>query len=398
MKYTALIFLLLSPFLIFSYDLVWSDEFDGSSLDLSNWNIEITDTPHNNEMQAYVNRNYYVSGGFLHIVAKREDSGSKHYTSSRMNTQGKRDFLYGKFEARLKMPKGKGLWPAFWLMPTWKGGQWPSTGEIDIMETVGSDPYNSHSTLHYGYSVQQHQWKGDSVSVPGGYYSDFHVYSCEWQPGKITFYLDGKLFSTRTPQECQPWPFDSNNKFYVILNFAVGGDWPGAPDGSTPFPSEFVIDYVRVYQGTPSPSPQPDVNSLVLVDKDVNGQPISNVQQKSWADCFWPCYQTNGCHSFSWSNYLGGTCWLKTTTDKNNYISNPGVYGGYLCELSVGSDIYENDIGQAAANDPKKCCGLCAQKQGCRAFSWSSWNGGTCFLKSGGKLFNKSGVVSWTLG
>lgn len=235
-----------------SYNLVWSDEFDGSSLDHSSWNVLVTDKVNNHELEAYTSNNLYVTGGVLHIVAKKENWGSKHYTSARIDTQGKRDFLYGKFEARLKMPIGKGMWPAFWLMPTYKGGQWPSTGEIDIMETIGSDHYNAHSTVHYGYSPSQHKWKGDAISVPGGYSNDFHVYSCEWSPGKIDFFLDGKHFSTRTSQECQPWPFDKGNKFYVILNLAVGGDWPGSPDGSTHFPSEYLIDYVRVYQGSPS--------------------------------------------------------------------------------------------------------------------------------------------------
>lgn len=381
-------FLLISSCL--SYDLVWSDEFDGTSLDTSSWNVEVTDKPNNNELEAYTANNFYVQGGYLHIVAKRENWGSKQYTSGRINTQDKRDFLYGKFEARMKMPIGKGMWPAFWLMPTDKGSQWPSTGEIDIMETIGSDPTNSHATIHYGYSVQQHQWKGDPVAVPGGYSSDFHVYSCEWEPGKITFYLDGKLFSTRTSQECQPWPFDEGNKFYVILNLAVGGDWPGSPDGSTVFPSEFVIDYVRIYQGSSGSS------GMVLVDSDIQGTPIANVQRSSWADCFMPCYETAGCQSFSWNNYNGGTCWLKSTSDRNNYISNPGVYAAFLCNISQNKDISENDLQSVSASDPRQCCGACAALEGCGAFSWNSWNGGTCYLKSGGSLIDKSGVSAWT--
>ena len=181
MKYFILA--LLSFFIIsHSYDLVWSDEFDGSVLDPASWSMEVTDKVNNNELEAYTDKNYYISNGYLNIIGKRENWGSKQYTSARINTQGKRDFLYGKFEARMKMPVGKGLWPAFWLMPTWQGQYWPKTGEIDIMETVGNDPTYSHATVHYGNSVAEHQWKGDAVAVPGGYGNDFHVYSCEWQP------------------------------------------------------------------------------------------------------------------------------------------------------------------------------------------------------------------------
>lgn len=231
------------------YDLIWSDEFEGFSLNASNWNIEATDQPYNNEMQAYtIDNNFYIEDGFLHIIAKKEQWESKNFTSARLNTQNKRDFLYGKFEARMKMSIGQGLWPAFWMLPSGKDGQWPRAGEIDIMETVGSNTTFSFSTIHYGNSVSEHTFKGDAIAIDGGYSDDFHVYSCQWQPGNISFYLDGQLFSQRNPQECQPWPFDAGNSFYLVLNLAVGGDWPGPPDNSTEFPSEFVIDWVRVYQ------------------------------------------------------------------------------------------------------------------------------------------------------
>lgn len=239
--------------------------------------------------------------------------------------------------------------------------------------------------------MADHKWKGDSYAVPGGYSNDFHVYSCEWQPGKITFSVDGVLFSTRTPGEVDPWPFDDGNKFYIILNFAVGGDWPGAPDGSTPFPSSFEIDYVRVYQG----SPTPPSGGIVNVDADIKGGDVGSVKDGSWEGCFLPCYDKEGCNSFAWTNYGGGTCWLKTSTEKGDLVESSGVYSAFLCRFSSNKDVKGNDIGQRAGKDPKLCCGLCAGVEGCKAWSWSSWNGGTCFLKSGGTLVDKEGVIGW---
>lgn len=289
------------------------------------------------------------------------------------------------------MPVGQGLWPAFWLMPTFKGEFWPSTGEIDIMEAIGSDPISIHSTVHYGTSVATHQWKGDSYSVPGGYANDFHTYSCEWQPGKITFYVDGVHFSTRTPEDVNPWPFDDGNKFYIILNLAVGGDWPGPPDESTPLPSSFEVDYVKVYQESPGPSP----GGIINIDMDINGGDVGWVKG-GWEECFLPCYEKNGCNAFAWSSYEGGRCWLKSGVERGDLVESKGVYSAFICKFSNDKDVDGNDIGRREGKDPKLCCGMCAGLDGCRAWSWSSWNGGTCFFKSGGVLVDRAGVVGWT--
>ena len=396
--FRAFFFSMIYKFILFSsliflsscgYTLLWSDEFEGNTLDANSWTVPEYDNPQNNEMQAYTKASVYVAGGYLHLVAKKQDWGKQHYTSGKVVTENKRDFLYGKFEARMKMPAGKGMWPAFWMMPTNLGQYWPTTGEIDIMETVGNDPTNTHSTLHYGTSVATHKWKGDPYAVPGGYSNAFHVYTCEWEPTKITFYVDGVLYSTRTPSEIQPWPF--THKFYIILNLAVGGDWPGAPDGSTIFPSEFLIDYVRVYQGSA------DVpTSIVQSNKDINGNDLKSVSGGSWKDCFTPCYSTAGCQSFTWSNYNGGTCWLKTTTDKSFLTSKDGVYSGFVCGIRQDMDIVGNDVGSQAASNARDCCSYCAQNSKCNAFSWSSFQGGTCWLKSGGTLTQKTGIVAWS--
>jgi beta-glucanase (GH16 family) len=233
-----------------SYSMVWSDEFDGSSLDSGAWNVEQRDTVQNNELEAYTNGNVYVSDGLLHMVAKKQNWGNKHYTSGRINSRSKKTFLYGKFEARMKMPAGKGFWPAFWLLPN-DFNDWPAHGEIDIMEVLGHDLHTLHGTVHMGtpgHDINGGAGFGGKTSMPDPYNEDFHLYTVEWTPGQITWSVDENVYFTAKPSQTKPyWPF-VGNKFYIIFNLAVGGNWPGAPDSHTVFPNEFVVDYVRVYQ------------------------------------------------------------------------------------------------------------------------------------------------------
>ena len=237
-------------------DLVWHDEFDGTSLNTSDWNYELHEPGWvNNELQRYVrsNQNVYVKDGCLVIQALKDGS---NYTSGRVNTQGKRDFMYGRFEARLKVPSGKGFLPAFWMMPTNESlyGQWPKCGEIDIMEVLGSQTDTQYATLHFG---EPHTMKqGVTKSSGGNFAQTFHVYACEWEPKEIRFYVDGRLFFvehdwfTKSGSTTKPYPAPFNQKFYIILNLAVGGNWPGNPDASTKFEenARLVVDYIRVYQ------------------------------------------------------------------------------------------------------------------------------------------------------
>lgn len=390
MKYIVFAIFLLST-IVSSWDLVWSDEFKGNSVDESSWNFEITSTPQNNELEAYIRNNAMLNDGVLIIQARKQSYSGKAYTSSRINTAGKRDFHYGKFEARLKMPVGKGLWPAFWMMP-YQGSPWPASGEIDIMETIGTSS-NAYGTLHYGSSWSTHQWKSAAYNVQGGYQTDFHVYQCIWQENSISFAVDGEIYASHSPSDVQPWPFNDHS-FYIILNFAVGGDWPGAPDAQTAFPSDFVVDYVRVYQGSASP---PAGTGIVLQNTDISGNDLKSVKRMEWSDCFGPCYYTDGCQSFSWSNYEGGTCWLKTTKDKSTAVGANGVYASYMCSLAENKDISGNDLESIISNDPKHCCAFCARNSNCRAFSWNNANGGTCYLKSGGALVDRTGVWAWSM-
>lgn len=237
------------------YSLLWHDEFNGDGLNEDIWNYE----PHepgwtNNELQEYTTStdNVFLRDGNLVIKAIKTDDG---YTSGKVTAQNKQDFTYGKVVARAKVPEGKGLWPAIWMMPQDESyyGQWPKCGEIDIMEVLGNQVDTAYGTIHYGEPHGEQQ--GTYVLDEGTFASDFHEYSVEWEPGEMRFYIDGNLYHTvndwftaeNDVEKPYPAPFDQ--PFFVQMNLAVGGDWPGDPDASTDFDkAEFEIDYVRVYQ------------------------------------------------------------------------------------------------------------------------------------------------------
>ncbi|MEV6305365.1 discoidin domain-containing protein [Actinoplanes sp. NPDC051861] len=235
--------------------LVFSDEFNGASgskPDGSKWTMD-PGVPQNGEIQYYTpnSENASMNGaGQLVIEARRQDYQGRQYTSHRMNTSNKFSVQYGRIEARVKVPKGNGLWPAFWLMGDdfLTGRPWPYNGEIDIMEVLGRNTSEAYSTLH-----------APAYNGGGGYgqkyatvdlSQDFHVWAAEWDSKGIRFFLDGRLVFDANKETVEntrgPWIFD--HKFYLILNLAVGGDFPGPIDATTPFPSRMLVDYVRVYQ------------------------------------------------------------------------------------------------------------------------------------------------------
>lgn len=233
------------------WTLAWSDEFDGSALDRGKW---LTETGGhgwgNNEMQYYTARpqNLRVEGGHLVIEARKEKYEGKDYTSARIKTAGLKETRYGRYEARIKVPKGQGIWPAFWMLGAdIKQVGWPQSGEIDIMEIIGKEPANTYGTLHGpGYSGE-HGFSRANALDGAEYGDDFHVFAVEWEPNRIRWYRDGVHFHTATPQTVKgAWVFE--HPFFVLLNLAVGGYWPGYPDASTPFPRQMLVDYVRVYQ------------------------------------------------------------------------------------------------------------------------------------------------------
>ena len=272
------------------YNLKWEDQFEGNSLNRKDWNVELHDPGWvNNELQSYVDspENIYIEDGSLVLkpVKTENEDGRVSYTSGRVNTQNKHDFKYGLFEARVKVPEGQGFLPAFWMMPTDENlyGQWPRCGEIDIMEVLGNDTDTSYGTIHYG---NPHSESQGSYTLEEGTFSDeYHVFDVEWEPGKISWYVDGKLIHTEdnwySATEGQgeityPAPFDQ--PFYIILNLAVGGNWPGNPDETTDIENAaYYIDYVKVYQkDSYDENVTKPIEEVILRDPDENGNYVVN--------------------------------------------------------------------------------------------------------------------------
>jgi beta-glucanase (GH16 family) len=277
------------------WTLVWSDEFDGPDIDASKWSHEVNAWGGgNNELQYYTDRpaNSFIENGHLVIQALKENytgpEGKRNYTSARLRTLNKGDWTYGRFEARMKLPYGQGLWPAFWMLPTdWVYGGWAASGEIDIMEIVGHQPNVLHGTIHYGGEWPNNVYSGASYTLPAGDFSDdFHVFAIEWEHGEIRWYVDGIHYSTKNSWRTDsgaPFPAPFDERFHILLNVAVGGNWPGNPDGTTIFPQRMEVDYVRVYSATNTPTsstpyygaPQTIPGTIEAEDYDNGGQSVA---------------------------------------------------------------------------------------------------------------------------
>lgn len=258
------------------WTLVWSDEFNSGVIDPDKWTYDIGDGSAvgnpgwgNNELQYYTDEpdNVKVENGKLVITARKEEREGKPYTSTRIKTKGLFSQTYGKYEIRAKAPVGKGLWPAIWMLPEdYDYGVWAASGEIDIMEGWGSRPDTVAGTLHYGGTWPDNIYTGEEYKFPNGSsIADFHTYAIEWEPGEIRWYVDGVHYSTQNDwysiSSGQPannaFPAPFNRDFHLLMNLAVGGDFDGNPEESTPFPSSFEIDYVRVYELTGRPYREP---------------------------------------------------------------------------------------------------------------------------------------------
>lgn len=238
----------------FKTEPIWADEFEYTGLpNPEKWGYDIGGSGWgNNELQYYTNKpeNASLAEGMLTITARREPTEGREYSSSRLITKNKGDFLYGRFEIKARLPTGKGTWPAIWMLPTdWEYGGWPKSGEIDIMEHVGYDQDRVHITVHteafnHGIGTQLGQNK-----IIRGASSDFHLYRVDWTPADIKGYIDDQLVFTfiNSGKGYKEWPFDK--RFHLLLNIAVGGNWGGA-QGVDPdvYPQSMVIDYVRVYE------------------------------------------------------------------------------------------------------------------------------------------------------
>jgi len=268
------------------WKLVWNDEFDGKEIDTAKWSFDTGNGFYNYEANTWINGwgndelqfytrdtdNAFIEEGKLHIRAIKESHHGCGYTSARLKTrrtEGRPLFgkTYGKFEFRAKLPTGKGIWPALWMLPQdEKYGKWACSGEIDVMEARGHEPNKVLGTLHYGSLWPANAHSGKEHILPRGEtITDFHIYALEWEPGEIRWYVDGMLYATQTfwwsssktdagkgrmptgPADLNPWPAPFDQPFYLVMNVAVGGRFPGKPDSTTAFPAEMVVDYVRVY-------------------------------------------------------------------------------------------------------------------------------------------------------
>ena len=248
--------------------LAWSDEFSGpaGSPAGSSWRAETGGSGWGNqELQTYTAdpANASLDGaGHLAVTARKERTGAQcwygacDYSSARLITSGQVSQTYGHFEARIKIPKGQGMWPAFWLLGDdvfTKG--WPASGEIDVMENVGKEPGTVYGSMHSSGHSGANSLNG-SYRLPDGRAlgDDYHVYAVDWQPDSVSWSIDGHVYSTKTRADVGdgPWPFD--HPFFVIINLAVGGSWPGAPDAGTAFPQSMLVDYVRIYEDPSHPS------------------------------------------------------------------------------------------------------------------------------------------------
>ena len=241
-----------SPSSYSGYNLVWEEEFDGSSLDLSVWNYETGASGWgNNESQYYRsgNKNAELDQGFLRITAKEETHLGAPYTSARLTTQGKESFQYGRIDIRAKVPYGQGVWPALWMLgDNFGSAGWPTCGEIDIMELIGGDGYNDrtvYGTAHWSNNGSHAEYGGNRSLPLGEKFNDeFHVFSIVWNSSSIKWYVDNSLYHTMNTASLTAF----QNKFFFILNIAVEGNWPGPVGPSTQFPQYMLVDYIRVFQ------------------------------------------------------------------------------------------------------------------------------------------------------
>jgi beta-glucanase (GH16 family) len=302
------------------YILVWQDEFDKNGLpDSQKWSFDVGGNGFGNDEEQYYTKdrleNAKVENGKLIITARREHFQESNYTSAKLQTIGQGDWKYGKFEIRAKLPKGKGIWPAIWMLPTQSiYGSWPSSGEIDIMELVGHEPDNIHFTVHteaYNHKIETQ--RGNSTVIANSN-QGFHTYGVEWTEDSLKFFVDDQIHFTfkKEADDYKKWPFDQ--PFYLILNVAVGGSWGGAQGiDNTIFPQTMEVDYVRVYkkaeQGNSFPINIKSNNGTVLLNPDqalytkgsqveVTAIPNEGYEFRSWSGTYsgvspsaiWPIY------------------------------------------------------------------------------------------------------------
>jgi beta-glucanase (GH16 family) len=312
-----------------TWTLVWADEFtqpDGSLPDSAKWANDIgAGGWGNNELQYYSTTNASITNNMLVIEARKRVNGTTtNYSSARLKTQGKASWAYGRMEARMKIPYGQGIWPAFWTLGTnISSVGWPNCGEIDILENIGKEPTIVHGTVHGpGYSGGNSI--GGPYSLPGNppFADDFHVYAVEWTTNSIKWFVDSTQYFSVTPMSLPgTWVF--NARHFIIMNVAVGGIWPGYPDQTTVFPQRLTVDYVRVYSGSPATNPPPTSSGTHT------NRSFETGQLAPWLGKGACCANTTGGNIVS----TNGLVWDPNLNGNNNQgIRNP-AFGVYSCKL-----------------------------------------------------------------
>ncbi|MCL6459598.1 MAG: family 16 glycosylhydrolase [Gorillibacterium sp.] len=309
-----------------SWNLAWSDEFDGTSLNAANWSAEIGTGNSgwgNNELQYYTSRtqNVQVSGGNLAITAQRESYNGMNYTSARIKTQGLRSFTYGKIEARIKLPSGQGLWPAFWMLGTnIDSAYWPKCGETDIMERVNNNA-SVNGAVHWDANGQ-----ADYSQVSGNLdFSQYHVYGVEWDSTYIKWFVDGTLYSSFYIENGTGNTEEFQKPSFILLNLAVGGNWPGSPDGSTAFPAQMLVDYVRVYNASTSSSIVS--GSTYILTNKTSGK-VLDVVDNSVA---------SGAQMQQWTNYSANNQKFKVDSTGDGSYKLTAVHSGKVLDVPSAS-------------------------------------------------------------
>lgn len=309
-----------------SWNLVWSDEFNGASLNTADWTAEIGTGSSgwgNNELQYYTNRsqNLQVTGGNLVITAQKESYNGSSYTSARIKTQGKKSFTYGKIEARMKLPSGQGIWPAFWMLGSnMDSVGWPKSGEIDIMERVNNNAY-VNGTVHWDANGHAEYGK-----VSGNLdFSQYHVYSVEWDAKYIRWYVDGSLFNEFYIENNTGNTEEFQKPFFLLLNLAVGGNWPGSPNASTAFPAQMLVDYVRVYQAASSAS---IVSGGVYTFASKASGKVMDVVDVSTAA---------GAKIHQWTNYTAANQQFRVDSTGDGYYKLTAVHSGKVLDVPSSS-------------------------------------------------------------
>ena len=378
LKTVYLLFLILIICVQFSitkaqnYKLVWSDDFDSSSLDMSKWNYDIgtgTGGWGNNELQYYTDRdtNISIKNGNLIIRALKESYGGENYTSARIETQNKYSITYGKIESRIKLPYGRGMWPAFWMLgDDITTVSWPACGEIDIIEMVGGNGTNGstilsdatvYGTAHWS-SGGSHAQHGGSYSLPSGKFADnYHTFTVTWIPQLITWYVDGHQYASLSITSSDLNAFQKS--FYILFNLAVGGNWPGSPDSTTEFPQTMMVDYIRVYKDTsqqnaavtlsePKDSSAFNANSDIEITAEANAYAGTVTNIEFFQDNI-PIGETNvSPYQMNWKNVLPGNYHISAVaTNSEGY-----KFGSNYYNVIVGNGANEAPAGGTPAAIP----------------------------------------------